>query len=203
MGDLLVFILLNSLFYFFRYKKIKGNGAGDRELRIIYLIYLVYIFAYGIHGHFHEIPKLEPQLALTYIFFIGQGISMAIRDLVKGDFYLFDLIWLFLQGLFILVQRGSYHLVLPGFCVFLFFWIIERAFGGFGDGDKDYACALALACQSSLGIYGYLTSSFILAGAVGLVGLLCLGWTRDKKLPLGPFLMLGWILVNTLRWWKI
>ena len=200
---LLIYTLINIFFYFFRFKKIKENGKGDKGLKLTYFIYMVYIFAYGLYRHLYSIPSSEIHLALTYIFFIGHGVLMGIGDLVRGDFYLCDLVWLFLQSLFSLIQRGSYQLIFMSCLVFLFFLLIEKFFGGFGDGDKDYASSLALACQSNLDIYRYLTSSFILAGVVALIGVLCLGWSRNKKLPLGPFLILGWIFVNILRWWKI
>ena len=200
---LLIYTLINIFFYFFRFKKIKGNEKGDKGLKLTYFIYMVYIFDYGLYRHLYSISNLEIHLALTYIFFIGHGVLMGIGDLVRGDFYLCDLVWLFLQSLFSLIQRGSYQLIFMSCLVFLFFLLVEKFFGGFGDGDKDYASSLALACQSNLDIYRYLTSSFILAGVVALIGVLCLGWSRNKKLPLGPFLILGWIFVNILRWWKI
>ncbi|EGS29954.1 hypothetical protein HMPREF9130_2011 [Peptoniphilus sp. oral taxon 375 str. F0436] len=45
---------------------------------------------------------------------------MGIGDLVRGDFYLCDVVWLFLQSLFSLIQRGSYQLIFTSCLVFYF-----------------------------------------------------------------------------------
>lgn len=186
-----IVLIINALFLFQRVKFLKNAEQNINKFYLIYAIYIFTMITYTIQGN--KIHGFE--LVLKGVLILQAGL-MAFDDFKLGSFYLIDLHWLFINSLFYLILTNQYLVLLGGASTYLFFLGIEKFLKGFGSGDKDYAASLSLTLASNLWIYYYLTLTFILAGLVGIIGIAYCNWNRHKKIPLGPFLFIAWLLIS-------
>ena len=130
---------------------------------------------------------------LVYIGFVDVK-TLYIPDKLLGYLFIVAIIYtIFAWNLVIFMQQ-----IIGLFCGFCLFFFVYKFVGGMGYGDVKFSALLGF----TLGIYGWFVAMFLaVVSAVCIFIFLYLKgrWTVETKIPFGPFISFGGVVVIVTR----